>query len=259
MLGTLQSTLRFVGFLALTLPLMPVQGFLLLCQSRFSRQLPHIYHRALCKLLRFKIKTEGNVPAAGPCLLVANHVSWIDIVILSAVAPVSFVAKREVAQWLLFGSMAKLQRSVFIDRDKRSSTASSNTELQRRLANGETVVLFPEGTSGDGASVRTFKSSFFAAAQVSGTIVTPVTIVYRSNWHMPMTRRQRPHFAWYGDMDLVPHLWRVLAAGPLHVEVIFHAPLEQHVLNDRKQAAQQAETLVREGLANALHASSNFR
>ena len=199
------------------------------------------------------------MPASGPCLLVANHVSWIDIVVLSAVAPVSFVAKQKVAKWPLFGSMARLQRSIFIDRDRRSKTGFSKNEVRQRLAEGEIVVLFPEGTSGDGTSVRSFKSSYFAAAQGEGTTVAPVTLAYKSNWHMPLTRRQRPHFAWYGDMDLAPHLWRVLAAGPLHVEVIFHQPLEKHVLSDRKRAAEQAEELVREGLANALHASGKFR
>ena len=123
------------------------------------RLIPVVYHRAICRLLGVRIRIVGNPPRRGPVLLVANHVSWLDICVLTALAPVVFVAKREVATWPLFGLLAKLQRSVFIDRTRRAATRDTNAEIAARLAEGDPVVLFAEGTSSDGNRVLPFRSS----------------------------------------------------------------------------------------------------
>ena len=253
MSSRLRAAIRLAGFAALTLPLMPLQQVFLWTSKDLARTFPHHFHRLLCRVLGFRVECQGQIPTGGACLLVANHVSWIDIIILSAVMPLSFIAKREVAQWPFFGKLAKLQRSVFIDRDRRHKTADSRDELQGRLAGGDVLVLFPEGTSGDGSSVLPFKSSFFAAAG-SGVAVVPVSIAYTHGWNMPLTRRNRPLYAWYGDMDLVPHLWEALASGPLAVKIVFHEPLAGAAARSRKDLAAEAEHLVRRGLVAALHA-----
>jgi lyso-ornithine lipid O-acyltransferase len=116
------------------------------------------------------------------------------------------------------------------------------------------LVLFAEGTSGDGASVRHFKSSFFAAAS-EDTKIVPVTLAYLSQWNMPLTRRQRPSIAWYGDMDMAPHLWQALASGPIKVRIVFHPALDP---SHRKQAAREAEQTIRSGLVSALHGPANL-
>ena len=116
--------LILLGFLALTLPLMPVQYGFTWFSRRAARWLPFAYHRLLCRLLGITITTQGALPKR-PALLVANHVSWLDIPVLSAIMPVSFIAKREVGTWPLFGLMAKLQRTVFIDRERRHKTGMS--------------------------------------------------------------------------------------------------------------------------------------
>ena len=151
--------------------------------------------------------------------------SWLDIIVLSAVTPLSFIAKKEVNSWPGFGTLARLQRTVFIDRDRRQSTGSSRDEMQERLKAGETLVLFAEGTSSDGWGVLPFKSAFFAAAEIPEVVVQPVTLAYRGHWGIPMMRRRRPFYAWYGDMDMAPHLWQALALGPIEVDVICHKPL----------------------------------
>src|SRR3546814_18524849 len=106
----------------------------------------------------------------------------MDITVLSAVTPLSFIAKMEVNSWPGFGTLARLQRTVFIDRDRRLSTGSSRDEMQERFKAGETLVLFAEGTSSDGRRVLPFKSAYFAAAEHPDVVVQPVTLAYRGPW-----------------------------------------------------------------------------
>jgi lyso-ornithine lipid O-acyltransferase len=242
-----------VGLVLVTLVLMPLQWLLIRVWPTMARQLPFHFHRFVCRIIGINIRITGELPQAGPCLIVSNHVSWIDILVLSTIAPLSFVAKREVASWPFFGWLAKLQRTVFVDRERRHSTKHSRTELEERLAAGDCIVLFPEGTSHDGASVLPFKSSFFAAAAAPEIAIVPVTLAYTQNWQLPLTRRNRPCFAWYADMDLMPHVWEALCAGPLTVQIIIHPALDQDLRTDRKRASAKSERLIRQSLAAALH------
>jgi lyso-ornithine lipid O-acyltransferase len=231
-MARLRAILILLGFLALTLPLMPVQFVLR------SKRLPWIYHRLLCRLLGIKISIIGT-PPAGTALLVSNHVSWLDIPVLSSVLPVSFIAKREVGTWPLFGWMAKLQRTVFINRESRHSTGNKRGELAARLQQGDCLVLFPEGTSSDGTQVLPFKSSYFGAVEGLGLPVVPVTISYQG---------PSEFYAWYGDMDLLPHLWAVIKSGPIKVRLTFHPSLEKL---DRKTMARNAEATIRSALGES--------
>ncbi|MCA3572449.1 MAG: 1-acyl-sn-glycerol-3-phosphate acyltransferase [Aestuariivirga sp.] len=240
-------------FTALTLPLMPVQQLFLWFWPRMARVFPMHYHRLVCRILGIRVEVSGEPPQAGPLLIVSNHVSWLDIVVLSAVAPVSFVAKKEVNGWPFFGSLARLQRTVFIDRDRRHATGPSREDMRARLKAGDILVLFPEGTSYDGRSVLPFKSSFFGAAEIEGVLVQPVSLAYRGHRNLPMTRRLMPSYAWYGDMELAPHLLEALARGPVEVEVICHKPLSLSGEVNRKALARHAEDQVRRGVTRALH------
>lgn len=224
-----------VGFLALTLPLMPVQYGLVRLNRRAARWLPWVYHRLLCRLLGMTLSVNGALRSA-PVLLVANHVSWLDIPLLSSLAPLSFISKREVGTWPLFGAMAKLQRTVFIDRERRHKTATSSNEIGERLLAGDTLVLFPEGTSSDGTHVLPFKSSYFGAVESLNIPVVPITITYLG----------APKFyAWFGDMDLLPHLWAVIKSGPIKVHVTIHDALAKA---DRKTTTREAESVIRSAL-----------
>jgi lyso-ornithine lipid O-acyltransferase len=252
-MAKISATLRALCFVLLTLPLMPLQALFILVWPNMARVFPHHYHKIACRILGFRTVVTGELPRNGQCLIVSNHVSWIDIVVLSAVSPLSFVAKREVAQWPFFGWLAKLQRTVFVDREKRHSTKHSRTELETRLAAGDRIVLFPEGTSHTGESVLPFKSSFFAAATAPEIAIVPVTLVYKQNYGLPLSRRNRGTFAWYADMDLIPHLWGALCAGPLTVEIIIHPALDVETGLNRKRATESAESTIRRSLAAALH------
>jgi 1-acyl-sn-glycerol-3-phosphate acyltransferase len=266
---TLMATLRATGitiaFLVVTLLLIPVQWLGVKLHAGWRRTLPHVYHRFVCRLMGARITVLGT-PLKGGVLLTANHTGWIDIPILSAVAPVSFVAKQEVNLWPFFGTLARLQRTVFIRRE-RSKALEDRDTIRRRLRDGDALVIFPEGTSGDGNRVLPFKSSLLSAAELAmgegadgvtrHAPVQPVSVSYVGLHGLPMGRENRPLFAWYGDMDLVSHLWEALGAGPIDVIVELHEPLTIDQAGGRKELAAAAEAAVRGGLVRALSGANS--
>jgi lyso-ornithine lipid O-acyltransferase len=112
------------------------------------------------------------------------------------------------------------------------------------------LMLFPEGTSHDGEGVLPFRSSFFAVAGEGHIPVVPVSVAYTRVNGLPMTRRRRPLFAWYGDMDLPPHLWAAVQQGPIDLTLRFHDPLPS---GQRKQMARLAQATIGASLAELLH------
>jgi 1-acyl-sn-glycerol-3-phosphate acyltransferase len=223
---------------------------------------PHRYHVFLCKLFGIKVVVVGKPVEDRGVLMVANHTSYLDILVLSAAAKVSFVAKSEVADWPFFGLLAKLQDTVFIERARRSQATQSKDAIGKRLKEGDALVLFPEGTSNDGNRVLPFKSALMGATEIelkneaharaTHIPVQPVSVAYVAVHGVPMGREMRPLFAWYGDMELVPHLWEAVKAGPIDVVVEFHPPLSFDAFGDRKTLAAAAEAIVRNGQARAL-------
>ena len=200
---------RLAVYFAWTVSLMPTQMIGLLLRRRWASTLPVFYHRWCCRILGFRIRVIGTPTTKRPVLFAANHVSYTDITILGSIIPGSFIAKAEVANWPFFGWLAKLQRSVFVDRKMRSAAMQRNA-IGERLAAGDALILFPEGTSGDGNRVLPFKSALFAAAQhgedALQAIVQPVSVAYVRLDGMPIGRVYRPLFAWYGAVDLAPHM-----------------------------------------------------
>jgi lyso-ornithine lipid O-acyltransferase len=247
-----RASTKLAGFVGMTVPLMPVQALFNATSPKLSRKFPHHYHRALCKWLGVRVTIEGEPPKS-PCMIVCNHVSWLDIPVVSSALPVSFVARHDMAGWPMFGRMAKLQRTVLVDRSRKSATGDVRNAIAHRIAAGDTMVLFAEGSSHDGVNVLPFKSSFFAAAGEAE--IVPATLAYCGVNGLPMTRRERPSFAWYGDMELPEHLWGALKSGPIDVRLRFHAPLSRA---DRKQMAQAAESVIRQSLGEMLHGRTDL-
>lgn len=260
------QSLRAAGillvFLLVTMILIPWQESAVRFHLRRRKSFPHRYHRMLCRLFGIRVTVIGRPIQSRGVLMVANHTSYFDIIVMSAAARVSFVAKHEVAGWPLFGTLARLQETVFVERAKRSQTVEARDLIRDRLMGGDALVLFPEGTSDDGNQVLPFKSALMGAAEaemgkdaegrVCHVPVQPVSICYTGLYGLPMGRDLRPLFAWYGDMDLVPHLWEALEQGPLDVVIEFHPPLSVDSEGGRKQLAAAAEKLVRRGQARAL-------
>ncbi len=249
-LARLRATVLLALFLAITLPLMLVQYVLLKLNLSQARTLPHAYHKLICKALGIRVHVAGSLDPDKPALLVSNHVSWLDIIALSAVAPVSFVAKSEVSRWPFFSLLAKLQRTVFVDRTRRTLVKEKAGEIAGRLAKGDNIVLFAEGTSSDGNRVLPFRSALFSAAEAATGAgatanVHTVVIAYTHLHGLPIQRHQRPMVAWYGQMDMVSHVWTVLERGPLDVTVSISEPVPLASLSGRKELAAFSEARIR--------------
>jgi lyso-ornithine lipid O-acyltransferase len=246
---------RLALYLAWTASLMPVQVIGLALRRQWTSKLPVFYHRWCCRILGFRIRVIGTPTAERPVLFAANHISYTDITILGSVIPGSFIAKAEVANWPFFGWLAKLQRSVFVDRRVRS-TATQRDAISDRLAAGDALILFPEGTSGDGNRVLPFKSALFGAAQIGKSsppvIVQPVSLAYTRLDGMPIGRLYRPFFAWYGAVDLAPHMWSMVGLGTVEVVVEFHPPTFLSDCGSRKALAGYCHARIAGGVAGAL-------
>ena len=244
-----------LALLAWTALLIPVQAFALAFRLSLSRRVPRLYHRGVARTVGIRVRVSGRAANPRPTLFVCNHSSWLDIVVLSCVLDASFVAKAEVAGWPLFGLLAKLARSVFVVR-RASRSGRHRDEMRTRLEGGDSLILFAEGTSGDGNRVLPFNSTFFAVAQrpVRGRplAVQPVTLAYTGVRGLPMTRRERPWLSWYGDTALMSHLWRVLGLGGAGADVRFHEPVSIERHGTRKALARACEDAVADGLAALL-------
>jgi 1-acyl-sn-glycerol-3-phosphate acyltransferase len=256
----IRAWLAVAALAVTTVALIPVQWISVMLRLPTRRLIPVFYHRVVCALLGVKVHVIGRRHRQHPLLIVANHSSWLDIPVITRLAPVVFVAKREVASWPLFGLLAKLQRSVFVDRTRRHSTAQVNAEIAERLAEGDPVVLFGEGTSSDGNRVLPFRTALIGAAHqaladaehVSTVFIQPLSIAYTGLQGLPMGRQHRYVAAWYGALDLIPHLGRVLRCGGIDVVVTWGEPLACDGRDDRKSISKSLEETVRRLTAEAL-------
>ena len=246
---------RLVLYFIWTLSLMPIQCVGLALRRRWVRTLPPFYHRWCCRILGFRVRVTGNPIPNRPALFAANHVSYTDIAILGSLIPGSFVAKKEVANWPLIGWLAKLQRTVFVDR-RMGSAVAQREAISRRLAAGDALILFPEGTSGDGNRTLPFKSALFSAAEDTGKIgpiaVQPVSLAYTRLDGIPIGRSYRPFFAWWGNTCLVAHLWSMIGLGKLEILVQFHPSTFLADCGSRKALAAYCQARIAGGMAAAL-------
>ena len=242
------------------LVLLPFQLAGILLNNRLQRIVPNLFHRAACAVIGIRITQAGERTRESPVLILSNHASWLDIIVLGAIAPVVFVAKSEVANWPLFGQLAKLQRTVFVERERRHKTGDAARAMSERLIGGDAVVLFPEGTSSDGIRILPFRSALIGAVHHAigdsthhdRVTVQPVSLAYVRFGGVPVGRALRDKVAWYGDVDLVPHLLGVFASGAVDVTVSWGAPVSYGMDANRKEIAREAENAVRRMTARAL-------
>lgn len=238
---------RLSGFFAALIILIPPQlGLMFVPKLRLL--LPLLFFRMMVKLIGVRLAITGPMPKPGT-LIVANHMSWFDIVVIGAVMPLSFIAKSEVKSWPLFGQLARLHSTVFVDRRRGRHALAERDRLSARLKRGDCMVLFAEGTSTDGLRVLPFKSTFFAA--IEGQAERPVqamSLAYTRIHDIAMGRRQRMAYGWIGDMTLLPHFLFMLGGPPVSVNMTFHRPLENALELDRKHIAKTLYWQVSSGL-----------
>jgi len=250
-----RGAVRLALYLGLTLPLMPVQAALVALRSPLAAALPRAYHRLVLRILGIRLEVAGEPSAARPTLFVSNHSSYLDVEVLGSLLPVSFVAKSEVGGWPLFGWLARLQRTVFVER-RRDRAGRGRDDMAARLLAGDSLVLFAEGTSSDGNRVLPFRTALFAVAALEPDgrplVVQPVSVTAVRLDGMPLGYAGRALYAWYGDMDLAPHLWDAVRAGDLGVRVEFHQPVALGQFGSRKALADHCHRVVADGVSRAV-------
>ena len=228
-----------------------IQAVLLLLRGRARVGFAVFYWNTVARLLGLQVRMLGTpVTAEGRRIIyVCNHSSWLDIPAVGGRLRACFVAKDDVAGWPIVGTIARLGRTVFVSRSRQGIGRERN-QMQEKLAAGDDLILFPEGTSSDGSRVLPFHSSFFAAAYGENMpIIQPVSVVYDRLAGLPVGRGSRNVFAWYGDMSLAPHLWQFAQWRGMRVTLLFHGPLDPAAFSSRKALSQAAWQIVADGAA----------
>jgi 1-acyl-sn-glycerol-3-phosphate acyltransferase len=226
----------------------PVQAVLRRLNSPAACGVQLRFCRLICAIIGIRRAPKGVKPDAGPHLIVANHVSWTDIVALASVYPLTFLAKSEVANWPLLGPLARLQGTIFIERGDRQKLASVNAAIADFLRGGFSLVVFPEGTSTHGVIEPKFNSSHFQAAHLAEIPILPVSIFYADE-------AGQADVGWYGDMTFMPHLWRLLKKNGFSCHISIGTPITA-AGKDRKSLAFEAQSQVRFLLNEALERSA---
>ena len=239
--------LRLAAIVLLTLALAPCHALAQRLSGGKNRRIAALWHAGVCLVAGLRIKVTGCVHRIGPTLYVCNHSSYTDIPVLGVVLNARFVAKRDVATWPGIGFLARLGGTIFVAR-RRMRSRGETYAITHALGQGGRLILFPEGTSNDGNRVLPFKSAFFAPAEapINGQWVTvqPVAITYTQMDGLPINRLSRPSVAWYGHMDLMPHLWAFLQLGRVTVHVDVMPPVSKTSHQSRKALAKHCHQLI---------------
>jgi 1-acyl-sn-glycerol-3-phosphate acyltransferase len=168
---------------------------------------------------------EGQLERGG-YVIIANHVSYVDGIVLGSIFPIVFVSKREVKKWPIVGQWNVLCGTIFINRQRKNEVGTMVREMTRKLRQEANVLLFPEGTSTNGEKMLPFQTVPLAAPLRSRSIIVPVTLAYTTIDEQPVTAANRDFVYWYGDMDFVTHFWNLLGRRGVEVLVTLHPKIE---------------------------------
>ncbi len=261
MVSPVVAILRFLAFTGWTLLLLLPYLLLRLVAPSHSIGYTRFYWRGVTRIIGYTVVASGApLESEGPVLFLPNHASYLDIIVLGSLLRAYFVAKAEVAGWPGLGFLARISRTVFVDR-RPGATARERNHVRERLQAGDSLILFAEGTSNDGNRVLPFKSALLSVAEgdVAGSdgeprplVVQPISIAYTRLDGLPMSRALRPFFAWYGDMTLANHLVGALGLGRITVEVEFHRPVTLAEFGTRKGLANHCHEVVANGVTRLL-------
>jgi 1-acyl-sn-glycerol-3-phosphate acyltransferase len=210
--------------------------------------------RGILAISGIRLTVTGSLSVARPLLIVSNHISYMDVPILGSVASVRFTPKKEIAAWPVIGSICRMLECVFVDRSS-ARVGEGKEEIGKALAGGNPVSVFPEATTGDGRHMLPFKSGFFKLAEENAALsVQPVAIIYKSIRNLPIDSIQWPGIAWYGDMELAPHVMEFLKLGQVEVELAFLPAVTIEGFGDRKKLALHCEQAIAAYMDEVKHA-----
>ena len=264
MISRTKAVALLILVIFITILLLPFQLIALLFNSRLASRIPVLWHKLVCRLIGIRVVVKGNFSKKRPLLLVANHVSWSDIIVLGSISELSFIAKQEVSVIPGVSWLSRLQRSIFVARERRLGSRAQAHEITQRLLAGDAMVLFSEGTTGCGNRLLPFNSSLLGSAQyalrhggLDHVHVQPVAICYSALHGLPLGRRGRAIASWEGDQDLWPHLSRFVQKSHWDVEVSFGAPIEFTPELKRRTVNDQAHASVKSMLASIIASSAS--
>jgi 1-acyl-sn-glycerol-3-phosphate acyltransferase len=228
--------------------LVPAELLLRRLRPGLPPYLPRQFHRLLLKGLGVEVRLHGAPARPQGVLFVANHLSWADVPVLGSRLLGHFVAKAEVGTMGPVGWFADLQRTIYVDRDRKRTTDVQRNAVADRLAAGGNVILFPEGTTGDGVEVLPFNSSLFAAVDgLADAVVQPVSLAYTRIRGMPITRRRLSDVVWLGDTGIGEHAVDFLRLGRVTAEIACHPAVRAADFADRKALARHCQAQVADG------------
>jgi 1-acyl-sn-glycerol-3-phosphate acyltransferase len=226
--------------------------------SHLGERTPVLFHRLVCAGLGVKVRRHGALSGSGSRLIVANHVSWLDVPVMASLGPMSFLAKKEIGDHRIGREIVAMQGVVYVDRGRRRCIPGVNAKIVETMRSGAPVVLFAEATTGDGNRLLRFRSSHFEAIRQAAiadpeipAFIQPVYLDYSRLCGLPMARFDRPRVAWYGDMTFLPHFFRYAGGGGVTCDVHCGAPIRVPLDMDRKTAARSTEAAVRRLAAKA--------
>lgn len=231
-----------------TILLFPAVWLSFLCKKYTLRdRLMQIYSATALIIIGFSVNRVGELSSKRPLLVVSNHLSYIDILLISRFIPARFTPKKEIAGWPIIGTICSITGSIFVDR-RSSQIVDVKKPLREKLEQGDVVSLFPEATTGNGIHMLPFKSGFFSLAEeIQGDTplyIQPVAICYTRLNRLPIDSTQWPLIAWYGDMSLLPHVLTLLTLGSIHAELHFLEPVNINEFNDRKALAKHCHDVI---------------
>lgn len=227
--------------------------FMLLRFLRVSghEKIPHKFHAGTCRILGIEVVETGQMSQARPTLYISNHVSYVDIFVLGRL-PAYFIAKSEVASWPVFGKLAEFQNTLFIER-KAGKTGEHLETLKAHLAKGNSLTLFPEGTSTNGVYVEQFKSSFIESANLEEgkprVSIQPVTIAYTHHNGKKIDNQEvRDHYAWYAKMPFLSHFLGLMPLKKVRAKVHYHPVCYYDEFETRRVCTDHCRNVIAEKL-----------
>ena len=250
------SILRLVSILIFLLLVIiisiPIQIFFNMIGFKLKKLYPQYFYRLIKLVIGINInfdKTKINKANLG-VLYIANHVSWFDIICLGTLLKARFIAKKEVSEMGIFGFLAKLSNTFFIDNVNKSKIIEYNHFIQKKLRNGENFIIFPEGTTSDGNGILDFKSSMLECAfdKNNQINIQPISICYTKINNVPMGIYLRRNIAWVGDTPMIVAMVNFLRSGRITVDIIFHDLMSINNFRNRKELASYCEKQILNGI-----------
>jgi 1-acyl-sn-glycerol-3-phosphate acyltransferase len=253
----IKASLKIALFLGWCMLVVPTQFIYLFFVKGYSAYtIPYIWQRGVCKVFGIKVTVKGAALSKHHTVYCSNHTSYLDIPAIGSVLKASFVAKSEVEKWPVFGFLSKLQQTIFISR-RRNDAKKGALKIQEGLNDGKNIILFPEGTSSDGQSLLPMKAAMLSPlVGLSNAYIQPFTIVIRKVDGQDVSgsdqeQALRDLYAWYGEMELAPHLWIFAQTKGAEIDLIFHDPISAQAVEDRKRLVALCEEKIRIPLVTA--------